>query len=61
MHLAARLVARAEPGQVLATHDTVPTGGSYVVAKRWVETLRGFAEPVEIVVVDTAQTGTNVE
>ncbi len=61
VHLAARLVARAEPGQVLATHDTVPTSSRYVVSSRWVETLRGFSEPVEIVAVDTAQTGTSVE
>jgi class 3 adenylate cyclase len=51
VHAAARIAALAEGGQVLASKDTV-AGSRYTATEPQTVTLRGIAEPVDIVTVD---------
>ena len=51
VHEAARISALAEGGEILASKETV-TGSRYATADSKHVTLKGFAEPVEIVSID---------
>jgi len=57
VHLAARIGALAEGGEVLASADTIEGIGGLTVGEAREVSLKGFAQPVSVVALDWRQTG----